>query len=166
MSGSSPLDPAAFREGMARFASGVTVVTTRDSQGGPVGFTATSFSSVSLDPPLVLACLDRRADSLPSFQSAGHFAISILSSHQADYALRFAAKGTDKFAGVDVELGAVTGLPLLPDVCVQLECRKYDELSGGDHIIILGEVLGVATSDKPPLLHFNRRFGGFQPAEG
>ena len=160
------LDPAAFREGMARFASGVTVVTTRDPAGNPVGFTATSFSSVSLDPPLVLACLDKRADSLPSFQSAPHFVISILSDGQADYALRFAAKGTDKFAGVDVQPGPMTGLPLLPDVCVQLECRKYDELGGGDHVIILGEVIGVTTTDRLPLLHFNRRFGSFEPAKG
>jgi flavin reductase ActVB len=155
------VDSTAFREALARFASGVTVVTTRDAAGAPAGFTATSFSSLSLDPPLVLVCLDKRADSFPAFEAAGHFAVSILAADQAEQARRFATKGTDKFAGVAVEWGAVTGLPLLPDALVQLECRTHQVLDGGDHIIIVGEVVRAVSSDAEPLLHFNRRFGRF-----
>jgi flavin reductase ActVB len=151
----------AFREAMARFASGVTVVTTRDASGAPAGFTATSFASLSLNPPLVLVCLDKRADSFTAFETAGYFAVSILAADQAELARRFATKGVDKFAGVAVEWGAVTGSPLLPDAAVQLECRTHQVLDGGDHIIIVGEVVWAVSSDAEPLLHFNRRFGRF-----
>jgi flavin reductase ActVB len=165
MTTASMVEPAAFREAMARFASGVTVVATRDRDGKPVAFTASAFSSLSLEPPLILVCLDKRADCFPAFQQADHVTVSILAADQAELARRFAAKGTDKFADVAVEPGALTGLPLVLGAAVQLECRMYQRLEGGDHIILVGEVLGARSTDREPLLHFNRQFGRFTDHE-
>ena len=163
MTAGSTFDQMAFRNAMARFASGVTVVTTHEDGGKPVAFTASAFSSLSLDPPLILVCLERKADSFPAFQAAGHFTVSILAAHQADHGMHFAAKSADKFAGVSVEAGEVTGMPLIPEALVHLECRVRQRLDGGDHVIIVGEVLRAQSNDQEPLLHFNRRFGRFQP---
>lgn len=157
------VESTAFRNAMAQFASGVTVVTTRDVDGVPWGFTASAFSSLSLDPPLVLVCLEKKADSHPAFERADQFAVSILAEHQGDTALRFATRGADKFGGLDMVEGEATGLPLVPDAMVHLECRIHDRLPGGDHTILIGEVLTARIEDKPPLLHYNRRFGAFQP---
>jgi flavin reductase ActVB len=163
MTAGSTLDQMAFRNAMARFASGVTVVTTHEEEGKPVAFTASAFSSLSLDPPLILVCLDKKADSHQAFTVASHFAVSILASGQSDHAMRFATKGTDKFAGAAVHPGTVTGLPLVEQAVVHLECKVHDRLEGGDHTIILGEVVSADSNDQPPLLHFNRQFGRFQP---
>lgn len=150
-----------FRNAMARFASGVTVVTTVDAAGQPAGFTASAFSSLSLDPPLILVCLEKRADSYPAFQAASRFAVSILAAGQADIAMRFATKGIDKFEGAPLVRGEATGLPLITGALAHLECRTYDLPDGGDHTIIIGEVLRAVSTDREPLLHFNRRFGRF-----
>jgi len=157
------VDPAAFRDAMSRFASGVTIVTARNESGEPWGFTASAFSSLSLEPPLILVCLDKRADSHPVFARADTFAISILTHGQDDLAMKFATRGADKFGGLEVVTGKVTGLPLIPDAHVHLECRIHDRLPGGDHTILVGEVLSAASGDQPPLLHYNRTFGRFHP---
>lgn len=162
------LDQTAFRNALARFASGVTVVTTAEPGGPPVGFTASAFSSLSLDPPLVLVCLEKKAESHSAFSTADHFAISVLAEDQGDTAWRFAKRGTDKFAGFESEPGEATGLPLVPGAHVQLECRMYDRLPGGDHTILIGEVLSARSDDESaPLVHYNRLFGRFheQPAD-
>jgi flavin reductase ActVB len=156
----------AFRNAMAQFASGVTIVTTVQADGVPKAFTASAFSSLSLDPSLILVCLDRKADSHPAFERAEHFTVSILAEGQADTALRFAKSGGDKFGGFEVEQGSVTGMPIIPGALVHLECRMHDRLPGGDHTILIGEVLSAETyAERPPLLHHNRRFGAFQPEE-
>ncbi len=158
------VDAVDFRNAMARFASGVTVVTTRDVDGRAQGFTASAFSSLSLEPPLVLVCLEKRAQSHPSFMAAAQMAISILAADQAEVALHFARKQADKFAGVATVPGAVTGLPLIPGALVHLECRIVDRLEGGDHTILVGEVLRAETAaEREPLLHYNRQFGRFLP---
>ena len=157
------VDAVDFRNAMARFASGVTVVTPRDADGRPHGFTASAFSSLSLDPPLVLVCLEKQAQSYPAFMAATHMAISILAADQADLAWHFARKQADKFAGVATVPGAVTGLPLLPGAVVHLECRITGRLDGGDHTILV-EVLRAETAEREPLLHYNRQFGRFVPA--
>lgn len=156
------VDLQAFRDAMARFASGVTVVTTVDGSGSPWGFTASAFSSLSLDPPLILVCLDKRAESHGVFDQADHFAISILAAHQKDTAMRFATRGADKFGGFEVQPGEATRLPLIPEAMVHLECRMHDRLPGGDHTILIGEVLRAHSEDRSPLLHHNRAFGSFQ----
>ena len=157
------VDSTAFRNAMARFASGVTVVTTRDDGGTAWGFTASAFSSLSLEPPLILVCLDKKAESHAAFDRATRFAVSILAEGQAAAALHFATRSDDKFAGFEVERGPETGLPLIPGAMVYLECRMHERLPGGDHTILLGEVLHAFNNERRPLLHFNRQFGVFQP---
>lgn len=161
----SELDPMAFREALSHFASGVTVVTTVDGEGARWGFTASAFSSLSLDPPLVLVCLEKKAESHPAFSQAETFAISILAAGQDDTAWRFAKRGTDKFAGIELTAGSETAMPLIPDALVHLECRTYERLPGGDHTILVGEVLNARTSDAPPMVHFNRTFGRFSATD-
>ncbi len=158
----TPLDPADFRNAMSRFASGVTIVTTHGSDSRPVGFTASAFSSLSLNPPLALVCLDRNAECFDAFQAASHMAISILSRGQGDIAMRFATRGADKFGGLSVEAGKLTGLPLIPEAIAQVECEVRERLDGGDHVILVGQVLRALAADKQPLLHYLREFGRFQ----
>lgn len=156
------VDPMDFRNALARFASGVTVVTTVAADGTPFGFTASAFSSLSLEPPLVLVCLENKAESMPAFQHAEHFGISVLAEGQDDAAWRFAKRGTDKFGGFVVTRGQATGSPLIPGALVHLECRMHERLPGGDHTILVGEVLLAASDDaRAPMVHYNRDFGRF-----
>lgn len=155
------VDQVEFRNAMARFASGVTIVTARDDDGRPVGFTASAFSSLSLNPPLTLVCLEKRADSWEAFSRASHIAVSILADDQWPLALRFSTKGIDKFADAPLVPGEATGLPLVRGALVHLECRVYDRPDGGDHTILIGEVLRAASFDRAPLLHYNRQAGRF-----
>ncbi|MEO8541084.1 MAG: flavin reductase family protein [bacterium] len=156
------LDSVAFRSAMSMFASGVTIVTSIDRmEQRCVGFTASAFSSLSLDPPLVLVCLDRKAESHRAFQGARSMGISILAESQTELAMRFARKGEEKFIG-GTSPGEVTGCPLVDGAVAQLECELEHLLPGGDHSILVGRVLRAAvhTSDRP-MVHFNRQFGGF-----
>lgn len=155
------LDLTEFKAAMARFPSGVTVVITRDPNGQAFGFTASAFSSLSLQPPLILVCLDKGADSHPAFRGAGMFTVSVLEASQLDTAMKFATRGADKFGGVSVFDGAVSGMPLIEGATVHLECRTHEHLEGGDHTIIVGEVLTAASTDLEPLVHYNRHFGRF-----
>jgi len=156
-----PLDLDRFKNALASFPSGICIVTTADPAGKPWGFTASAFSSLSLDPPLVLVCLDRRADSHDAFYNAGHFAISILAAHQLHLAIRFATKGIGKFEGIATALGSQTGVPLIPDAVVHLECRMHQTLPAGDHTILIGEVLVADLTNAEPLVTHNRRYGIF-----
>ena len=160
------LNPIDFRNALACFASGVTVVTTQDREGRQAGFTASAFSSLSLDPPLVLVCLEKKAHSYEAFMQAEGMAISVLAADQLDLAWRFASKDIDKFAGLSMQAGDVTGMPLVPNATVHLETRMHGRLDGGDHTILVGEVVFARTNDQPPLLHFNRKFGRFQESAG
>ena len=155
------LDPTDFRDAMARFASGVTVVTTRDSGGEAVGFTASAFSSLSLDPPLLLVCLQKDADCYAAFMEAEQFGVSILAQGQSPIALRFATKALDKWDGTPSAPGSATGIPLIDGAAACLECRGHSRADGGDHTILIGEVLTADTNGREPLLHFNRAFGRF-----
>ena len=159
----SVVDPADFRAAMSQFASGVTVVTTKGAHGMSVGFTASAFSSLSLDPPLVLVCLDRRAECYEAFAGSETMAISILAVGQSDIAMRFATRGTDKFGPGGLDGGEITGLPLVEGATVRMECAIVDRPDGGDHTILIGKVLAARTNDIPPLLHYNRVFGRFAP---
>jgi flavin reductase (DIM6/NTAB) family NADH-FMN oxidoreductase RutF len=154
-------DPQDFRDAMSQFASGVTVVTTRGADGAPVGFTASAFSSLSLDPPLVLVCLARSAESFPAFQQASTMSISILAVGQDDIALRFATRGADKFGETSTTDGTTNGMPLVDEATAHVECRIRDRLDGGDHVILVGAVTRAATAPIEPLLHYNRAFGHF-----
>jgi flavin reductase ActVB len=155
------LDPMEFRNAMARFASGVTIVTTRNGEGSFVGFTASAFSSLSLSPPLLLVCLQKDADCYRAFMEAPQFALSILAHGQHEIAVRFATKAVDKLQGTPVVPGPVTGLPLVEGASAHTECVTRERLEGGDHTILVGEVVRAASTDLEPLLHFNRQFGRF-----
>jgi len=139
------IDPREFRNTVGCFATGITVITTVDESGGPVGFTANSFTSLSLDPPLVLFCLDRKVASFEAFHNNRHFAVNILSSAQTDISQRFATSGPDKWSGVEFESWQ-TGCPILLDCLANLECNIDSIYEGGDHVVVVGEVVGVRRS--------------------
>ena len=128
-----------FKEAMGRFPSGVTIVTTVDQDGRSWGFTATAFSSLSIDPPLILACLAGKAECKAAFMSATQFAVSILRPEHKDLAIRFATKGIDKFAGGEFSTGNI-GVPVLTDAVVTIECTMEAKYPGGDHVILVGAV--------------------------
>ena len=143
-------DSKDFRTALGQFITGVTVVTTIDASGVPVGLTANSFNAVSLTPPMVLWSLDKKSSNLQTFMDADHFAINILSDAQRDIATRFASRGVDRFAGIDVFMGH-TGLPLIRDSAAHFECRTAHRYEGGDHIIFVGEVLACKRYANEPL---------------
>jgi flavin reductase ActVB len=162
---SATRDQTAFRDAMARFASGVTIVTTRSSDGAFVGFTASAFSSLSLEPPLLLVCLQKDADCYNAFMESDDFAVSILATGQAEIARRFATKAIDKWAGTPVTPGKIAGLPLVTGASAHCECRIRERVDGGDHTILIGEVVRAEVSAEEPIIHYNRRFGQFMPEE-
>jgi flavin reductase (DIM6/NTAB) family NADH-FMN oxidoreductase RutF len=152
-----PVAPDAFRRALCQFAAGVTVVTTRDAKGRPLGLTVTAFSSVSLDPPLVLVCVDHRSEAHVGFRDAGLFGVSILAEGQEDVSRRFAAGGAAKFKGLELAAGT-TGVPLVPGAVAHLECRVKATHDAGDHRIYVGEVLGVDVHPGRPLVYHDRDY--------
>lgn len=144
-------DGAAFRKALGSFATGVTIITTRDVTGGPVGLTVNSFNSVSLNPPLVLWSLAETSHCLPTFRAASHWAVHVLSSDQEALSGRFARRGEDKFAEVDLEAG-LGEVPLLRGCSARFQCRTAFQYDGGDHVIFVGEVLAFDRVDVAPLV--------------
>lgn len=153
-----------FREAMASFPSGATIVTTRDAAGGWWGFTASSFCSVSLDPPLVLTCLARTAQCFPAFASAGRWNVHVLQHRHADLAVRFATRGADKFDGSGF-IPDADGLPFLEDVSVRMRCAAHAKVDGGDHLVLMGQVEEVAIGDEMPFVYFRRAFHSLEPRD-
>jgi 3-hydroxy-9,10-secoandrosta-1,3,5(10)-triene-9,17-dione monooxygenase reductase component len=145
-------DPTDFRRALGMFATGVTIVTARAADGTPVGITANSFNSVSMQPPMVLWSLARNARSLPVFEAAEHWNVHILSNEQEAMSNRFARAGEDKFGGVSLDPSS-TGAPLLPGCSARFQCRTVFRYEGGDHIIFVGEVIDYDRSERPPLLY-------------
>jgi flavin reductase (DIM6/NTAB) family NADH-FMN oxidoreductase RutF len=154
------LSSADFREALAHFASGVTIVTTR-AAAGPVGFTASAFSSVSLTPPLVLVCIAHTASAHDDVVAAVEFGVSVLGEGQGWIAEQFARHGVDRFAGVPLRADRAEGVPLIDGALVHLECRRHATHLAGDHTILIGEVERGSTQPGRPLVHFARRLGGF-----
>lgn len=150
----------AFREALGAFATGVTIVTTRDAAGDPVGVTASSFNSVSLNPPLVLWSLAKNSRSFEAFTQSGHFAVHVLAEGQEQIADRFARSGEDKFAGMDWD-HCERGSPLFADFAARFECDLVQEYDGGDHVILLGEVTQFKTNGRAPLLYHGGSYGQF-----
>ena len=148
-----------FRTALGMFATGVTIVTARSATGEPVGLTANSFNSVSLDPPLVLWSLARSAASMPAFSAGSHYAINILSADQQALAQRFATKGVDRFADLAFVDGA-GGAPLLSGAAAWFECFNRSRYDEGDHVIIVGEVERCShrTGASPLLFHGGKFF--------
>lgn len=153
-------DIGSYRQVLGSFMTGVTVITTEDGEGRPRGITANSFTSVSLDPPLVLFCVDYRAASYETFQNSEGFVIHVLSSEQQDLAKTFASKSESKFEGLKTEKG-FGGAPILQDVHGWLECKLSETVIAGDHAIIIGEVLRYSSEPARPLGFYQGRFFGF-----
>jgi 3-hydroxy-9,10-secoandrosta-1,3,5(10)-triene-9,17-dione monooxygenase reductase component len=140
-----------FRRALGAFATGVTIVTTRDGAGQDIGLTANSFNSVSLNPPMVLWSLSRHSLSLPAFLAAEHFAVHVLAATQDDLAQRFATRGADKFAGLTVERGP-GDIPLLEGCAARFQCNTAYRYEGGDHVIFVGAVVAFDQSERAPLV--------------
>jgi flavin reductase (DIM6/NTAB) family NADH-FMN oxidoreductase RutF len=144
------IDSKDLRKAFGSFATGVTVVTTESEGNGPIGFTANSFTSVSLDPPLLLVCLAHGMRSFPVFEQSAHFAVNILADDQQDISGTFASRGADKFASVRWRAGH-TGSPLLEGVVAWFDCEVHQRILAGDHTILIGRIVDYAYENRAPL---------------
>jgi flavin reductase (DIM6/NTAB) family NADH-FMN oxidoreductase RutF len=153
-------DTRAFRDALGRFATGVTVITIPTLEG-PMGFTANSFASVSLDPPLVLWSPAKSSTRFPYFAAARHYAIHVLGAEQADLSRRF-VRGGAGFDGLAHATNA-EGVPIIESALSRFECRQQATHDGGDHLVIIGRVLRAAFRDGLPLIFSQGAFGRFEP---
>lgn len=153
----APPTPDLYRKVMGCFPTGVTIMTTVLTDGTRVGMTASSFNTVSLDPPLILWSLALKAPSLGAFRAADHFAVNVLAEGQDALALQFARPSEDKFAGVQTRTGR-SGVPLIQGALAHIECRVSARHAGGDHEIMLGEVIGLSQGPGDPLVFRGGRF--------
>ena len=152
-----PVDSRELRGCLGQFATGVTVVTCMDAAGRACGITANSFSSVSLDPPLILWNIAKTSNSLGAYLDAQHFAINVLTADQEDLSIRFAQSDHAVFDGISYAISD-SGVPLLQDTLARFECRTYEIHDCGDHHIIIGEIERFSKNDGQPLLFFNSRY--------
>jgi flavin reductase ActVB len=170
MSATEPqLDLDDFRAAMSMWPSGVTITTTVDDDGLRWGFTASAFSALSLQPPLILVCLNAAAKCHVTFVRAKSFAVNLLSTRHEQLALRFATSGSDKFKGTNFKPGHA-GSPVLTDAVASLECVMDATVRAGDHTILIGKVIhanvnATARDSAPAMVHFARRFGVVGPVE-
>ncbi|MGH1360590.1 MAG: flavin reductase family protein [Burkholderiaceae bacterium] len=153
-----PVNEASFRQAMGCFTTGVTVVTTLNAQGEPIGLTVNSFNSVSMAPPMVLWSLAGESPNLQAFSQHPAFAVNILTVDQVDLCHRFASQAEDRFKGVRWSAG-LHGVPVLANTAASFECINTRQIPGGDHEIFLGEVTHVSSSSALPLLYSQGRFG-------
>jgi flavin reductase (DIM6/NTAB) family NADH-FMN oxidoreductase RutF len=149
----APVDPLLYRQTCARFATGITVVTVIDENGHPHGMTVNSFSSVSLDPPLILVSIDLRNAILGHFLSSRSFAINILAEHQQHLSARFSSPSENRFTGVEWHPGQLR-VPLLHGVLGHLECAVAQTFEAGDHSVLVGEVRYAGYTEGRPLIYF------------
>ncbi|WP_340110151.1 flavin reductase family protein [Pikeienuella sp. HZG-20] len=154
-------DSRALRDAFGAFVTGVTIVTTTGAAGEPIGLTANAFTSVSLNPPLLLVCISRQSFSLAAIQRAGGFAVNILAEDQQALSHRFAHRVEDRFKGVNWRPGPVGG-PLLDGVCGWFDCRLHDQFAAGDHVILIGRVAGFDHTSRRPLGYAR---GGYFPVD-
>jgi flavin reductase (DIM6/NTAB) family NADH-FMN oxidoreductase RutF len=151
------VDPDHFRQLLGRFATGVAVLTVVTPEATPLGMTANSLASVSLQPPLISVCVDREADMHDAILRIPEFVVNVLASHQEALARRFADKHEDRFEGIGYHLSP-EGLILLDGALAHIECRRHTQYPGGDHTIVVGQVVGGATGKGRPLLYYR---GGY-----
>lgn len=153
------IDAAHFRQLLGRFTTGVTVITTRLPDGRPAGMTANSLSSVSLDPPLLSACIDHTAELHDALIAAPGFVVNILSAHQEALSRRFAANHLDRFDGVGYR-DSPSGHPMLDGALAWIECSPHATFPGGDHTILIGRVLHGGITDVAPLVYYRGGYTG------
>jgi len=161
------LDSRALRDAFGCFATGITIITTADTNGTLYGVTANSFTSLSLEPPLCLFCLDYKAMSFDAFQASRHFAVNVLGEDQEGLSAHFARSQPDKWNGVEYSTWE-TGSPILPGCLANLECDTHAIHEGGDHVIVVGRIREMAYRDDDcrPLLYFRGRYYALSaPAE-
>ena len=151
------ISPDDFRHVLGHFASGVTIVTACDAEQRPTGFTASAFASVSLDPPLVLICVDHKSQTFPHMLESGRFAINILHQQHEELSRRFASSRLDKFDGVAFRMGTL-GVPLIGQALGSLECRTVNAHVEGDHTIFVGRVESVHVGEGEPLVYYRGRY--------
>lgn len=149
--------PDEFRRACGRFATGVAIATVLDAQGAPHGLTVSSFTSVSLEPPLVLICLGHAVTVIQSFRAAKHFGINVLAASQREVSDRFARKGEDRFNGTPWIAGA-TGVPLLPGALAAIECAVERIVAAGDHDVLIGRMVRAQVAEGAPLVYFASRY--------
>jgi flavin-dependent trigonelline monooxygenase, reductase component len=153
-----PFDQKEYRSALASFATGVTVVTTTDETGAGHGLTVNSFTSVSLDPPLVLWCLGNKSDSYELFSKTDHYAVNILAAGETDFAMRFAGKGDQQLAAGEFEI-LKTGAPALPQAIATFDCKVVQRVEAGDHLILIGQTQGFVTRPDSGMTYFRGAFG-------
>ncbi len=153
----SVITPDDFRKVLGHFAAGVTVVTTTDGDGRPTGLTATAFTSVSLDPPLVLVCVSHKSQSYPALLERGRFAVNFLRDDQQDLSKRFATSRLDKFDDVPHHMSPL-GLPVLVNALAHVECVTVNQHVEGDHTVLIGRVDGYEVGAGEPLLYFRGQY--------
>ncbi len=158
------IDPRYLRKVLGSFVTGVTVITTIDKNGKAYGLTVNSFSSVSLDPPLILWSQSLTAPSYPVFRDAWRFAVNILAHDQIDISRRFAGSSDDKFTGLAMRAG-IGGLPLIEGCAAYLECTAEDRFPGGDHAVFLGRVEKIEHSTRSSLIFGGGKYMTAQPHE-
>lgn len=155
------IDPAVFREVLGSYPTGVCVISALDAEGQPTGMVVGTFTSVSLDPPLVGFLPDKGSSSWPKIEETGHFCVNVLGSDQQQVCRQVAAKGPDKFIDVKYELSA-NNLPIITDALANIECVLHSVTDAGDHWFVLGSVLSMKTArDADPMLFHRGRYGGF-----
>lgn len=157
-----PIDPKELRVAFGSYPTGVTVVTARRADGTPIGFTANSFSSVSLDPPLLLVCPGKFLSNYTAFADCTRFAVNVLAQGQDDIAEIFARYKGDRFAQVDHRIDA-HGLPLIENAAAQFSCQTHQSIPMGDHSILIGQVLAFTQSDTLGLGYGGGRYLNFAP---
>ena len=155
--GSRPFDQTQFRRVMGQFATGVSVVTTSSEEGKPHGLTVNAFMSVSLEPPLVLISIDKKAETHPLLLEARRFCVNILSEDQKSISDKFASKQADKFEGLSYRTGA-TGAPILDGAIAWIDCTVVETYEGGDHTLFLGEVKDLEARGGKPLLFYGGKY--------
>ncbi|AMO86579.1 p-hydroxyphenylacetate 3-hydroxylase, reductase component [Solibacillus isronensis B3W22] len=155
-----------FKEVMGSYPSGVTVVTTVDANNQPVGLTANSFVSVSIDPLLILWCIDKKSTSYAAFEHSDYFTVNILSADQGDACWAFASKKEpDRFSKCSWELSE-NKVPVIKNAFANLECKKYNVVDAGDHYILIGQVVNIHKADKEAMLYYKRNLGAVPESFG
>lgn len=157
----SSIDPATFRQVLGSYPTGVCAITATGQGGVPIGMVIGSFTSVSLDPPLVGFLPDKNSSSWPQIEAAGHFCVNVLARDQQDVCRQLSAKGPDKFAGLEVVLSD-HGHPVIAGSIARIDCAIHGVIDAGDHWFVLGKVLGLETTrEDDPMLFYRGQYGGF-----
>ncbi|HJD63983.1 MAG TPA: flavin reductase family protein [Rickettsia endosymbiont of Sericostoma sp.] len=152
------VDSEQFKQALSTLPTGVTIITTLYNNK-LFGFTADSFTSVSLLPPLVLFCINKKSFSMSAFTGSEYFAVSVLAENQEDISRHFSKFNTDKFAGISYNLGQITNCPLIEGAVCHIECNKFSQYEVGDHVILVGKVIStMVKSNLKPLVHCLRQY--------